>query len=147
MIPHEHCKRKYGINLSFIMMPHFIFIFVKNVIHKFRVYTTMIMIIAKPRYFVKGARDISCIPGSPAALSYVSDRRHNRTTGSDSCAGHCRTVRYTSRSESALAKCQIEKRRKQNHQTAAAISEFAAPLIPARTTAFSFFHHHQIHGR
>ena len=36
------------------MMPHFIFIFVKNVIRKFRVYTTMI--IAKPRYFVKGAR-------------------------------------------------------------------------------------------
>ena len=133
MIPHEHCKRKYGINLSFIMMPHFIFIFVKNVIRKFRVYTTMI--IAQPGYFVKSAIDISYIPESPAALPYAPDSRHKRTTGSDSCAGQCRADRYTSRSLWGREAYQVEKRIDKSCYTAAAISELSAPLIPARTTA------------
>ena len=35
MIPHEHCKRKYGINLSFIMIPRFVY-YLSKAIHTFR---------------------------------------------------------------------------------------------------------------
>ena len=90
------------------------------------------MIIAHPRYFFKSARDISYRPGSPAVLSYVPDSRHKRTSVSDSCAGHCHAVCNKLRSESAQARCRIEKKKRRSYRTADSIPAFAASPKPVK---------------